>query len=286
MNLIKKTIILTDSDAEGYVSVIRVGTDVGAKIVGVNFKKGMYAGLKIGSSETIYAVLDGEKTEITLDNVSFRQNDSIGCVITDGEKLVARGGNGVKAQDVNDHFLNAEKEPEAETIATIELFPDETDETAKTKTDETAETDKPTSTEKPEHDENSSVEDKNDETKKESLLQKLSINTGGDFYNGIREKLDDLFVIHPSASHLNELIPNSEWIKINYDGDDYYVVGKLKENNRTVLIGYGVPGKKTATPPKIADEIASYLAVDGISPYDGYWLIFQDANTGKIIKAE
>ena len=75
MNLIKKTIILTDSDAEGYVSVIRVGTDVGAKIVGANFKKGMYAGLKIGSGETIYAVLDGEKTEITLDNVSFRQND-------------------------------------------------------------------------------------------------------------------------------------------------------------------------------------------------------------------
>lgn len=273
MNLIKKTIILTDSDAEGYVSVIRVGTDVGAKIVGANFKKGMYAGLKIGSGETIFAVLDGEKTEITLDNVSFRQNDSIGCVITDGEKLVARGGNGVKTQDVNDHFAKAAIEPE--TIATIELFPDETDETAAT---ETAETPNPA--------ENSSDKEKNDEAERESLLQKLSINTGGDFYNGIREKLDDLFVIHPSATHLNELIPNSEWIKINYDGDDYYVVGKLKENNRTVLIGYGVPGKKTASPPKIADEIASYLAVDGIAPYDGYWLIFQDANTGKIIKAE
>ena len=257
MNLIKKTIILTDSDAEGYVSVIRVGTDVGAKIVGSNFKKGMYAGLKIGSGETIYAVLDGERTEITLDNVSFRQNDSICCVITDGEKLVARGGNGVKTQEVNDHFAEASIEAEPETIATIELFPDETDETAATET-----------------------------PIRESLLQKLSVNTGGDFYNGIREKLDDLFVIHPSAAHLNELIPKSEWIKINYDGDDYYVVGKLKENNRTVLIGYGVPGKKTATPPKIADEIASYLAVDGIAPYDGYWLIFQDANTGKIIKAE
>lgn len=267
MNLIKKTIILTDSDAEGYVSVIRVGTDVGAKIVGANFKKGMYAGLKIGSGETIFAVLDGEKTEITLDNVSFRQNDSIGCVITDGEKLVARGGNGVRAQDVNDHFAKAAIEPEPETIATIELFPDETEETTNPA-------------------ENSSDEEKNDEAERDALLQKLSINTGGDFYNGIREKLDDLFVIHPSATHLNELIPNSEWIKINYDGDDYYVVGKLKENNRTVLIGYGVPGKKTASPPKIADEIASYLAVDGIAPYDGYWLIFQDANTGKIIKAE
>ncbi len=275
MNLIKKTIILTDSDAEGYVSVIRVGTDVGAKIVGANFKKGMYAGLKIGSGETIYAILDGEKTEITLDNVSFRQNDSIGCVVTDGEKLVARGGNGVKTQDVNDHFAEATKELEPETIATIELFPDETDETAASAT-----------AEKPEPVENSSDEEKNEEAERESLLQKLSVNTGGDFYNGIREKLDDLFVIHPSATHLNELIPNSEWIKINYDGDDYYVVGKLKENNRTVLIGYGVPGKKTTTPPKIADEIASYLAVDGISPYDGYWLIFQDANTGKIIKAE
>ena len=276
MNLIKKTVILTDADAEGYVSVIRVGNDVGAKIVGSNFRSGMRAGIRVGNGNPVFAVLTGEKTEIPLLNVTFQQNDSIGCVVADGEKLVARGGSGLRLKDLVAHF-----EVKEETLVTEPLFaPDaEKDGVEATERDEKPDAPKRDDAVSEEETKNASA-DLDDE--KKSFLERLSASHD-DFYGGIREKLDELFVIHPAESYLNALIPNSSWIKIYYDGDEYYVVGKLNENNRTVLIGYGVPGAKTSTPPKIADEIASYLAVEGIKPYDGYWLIFQDANTGKIV---
>ncbi len=279
MNLIKKTVILTDADAEGYVSIIRVGNDVGAKIVGGNFKNGMYAGLKIGSGAPIFAVLTGEKTEITLTDVSFQQNDSIGCVITDGEKLVARGGTGIRLKEVVDNFKPAEVTLITEPLVAPDGEETESNETAETISNETVSTGtEPTET-------TVAAEITDDEIEKRAFLERLS-GGGGDFYMGIRDKLDELFVINPAEKQLTALIPNSDWIKINYDEEDYYVVGKLRENNKTILIGYGVPGKKTATPPKIADEIASYLSVDGISPYDGYWLIFQNADTGKIVPVQ
>lgn len=282
--MIKKTVMLTDSDAEGYVSVIRVGYDVGAKIVGTNFRSGMRAGLKIGGSKPVFVTLTGERTEITLEEVSFQQNDAIGCVIADGDKLIARGGSGVRLKDVTEYFASHKEEPEEELVKQ-ELLPAE-EETTNISSLATEETSKAldAQAENDKSDEENSPAESSEE--KELFLSKLSETSDGDFYAGIRDKLDELFVIHPAQKQLDAIIPNSEWIKINYDGDDYYVVGKLKQNNRTVLIGYGVPGKKNATPPKIADEIASYLSVDGVAPYDGYWLIFQDANTGKIVKAE
>lgn len=293
MNLIKKTVILTDADAEGYVSVIRVGNDVGAKIVGGGFKEGMFAGLRIGRGKPVFAVLTGNKTEITLDNVSFQQNDTIGCIVTDGDKLIARGGTGMRLKDVTDYF--ARKNDVEETLITEPLLAVTATDTSAEATDEGADEEgivaegesseevTEQGAETSDEDAKTAEEGQEDSEERQSFFERLSSGNSGDFYTGIREKLDELFVIYPSAKELNELIPDSEWIRINYDGDDYYVVGKVKENNRTVLIGYGVPGKKNATPPKIADEIASYLSVDGIAPYDGYWLIFQDAGTGKII---
>lgn len=358
MNLIKKTIILTNRGAEGYASVIRVGNDVGAKIVGANFVKGMRAGIKVGRNKTFFALLDGAKTEISLENVSFQQNDEIGCIVMQGDVIVAKGGTVVKSREVSEHF--ASLPPQSDAVAAIseepsilsEPAPDdalnseqngnpqpnaaepqpnetetdptdgmqqneaktdpsddtqqngaetdpsvdpqqngaETDPTVDTQqnaaeTDPSDGTNRPASPEENGGDGGNGSADGSDDMR--SLLDRLEIKDGADFYNGVREKVEELFVIYPAENKLAALIPNSEWVKINYDGEDYYVVGRITENGRTVLLGYGVPGKKSVTPPKIADEIASWLTVSGLDDgYDGYWLLFQDAVTGKVTPVE
>lgn len=334
MNLIKKTVILTSGAAEGYVSVIRVGNDVGAKIVGADFVKGMRAGIKIGRSDTIYAVLDGTKTEIDIDNVTFHQNDGIGCVIMQGDRIVARGGISVKAKDVSEYFA-ALDQSKSEQIAAISLNAEEqtyTESGDKVDTGITADSDSDSVTldntdgtvnssesnnsiertnessdgaeTEPANNRHSSVQpnlsnnDGETVTKKKGaennakgsdaaeILEKLSAKDGAEFYNGVREKVEELFIVFPKEKLLPELIPDSEWVKINYDGEDYYIVGRIFENGRTVLLGYGVPGKKSVTPPKIADEIATWLTVPELgNGYDGYWLIFQDASNGKVVPA-
>lgn len=293
MNLIKKTVILTSGAAEGYVSVIRVGDDIGAKIVGANFEKGMRAGIKVGRSDIVYALLDGPKTELTLNNVNFHNNDNISCTVLKGDKVVARGGTAVRAKDIINYFDNADSSNNGAytELVSVAAVPEENPQSAET--DINPDNSIPENNIAESETDNIAAEgnddNRNDEEKTDgvrSILEKLSAKDGAEFYNGVREKIDELFVIHPKEELLSALIPDSEWVKIIYDGDDYYVVGKIFENERPVLLGYGVPGKKSVTPPKIADEISSWLTVNGLNNgYDGYWLIFQDAVTGKVTNA-
>lgn len=269
MNLIKKTVILNGESAEGYLSVIRVGEDVGVKIVGDGFRKGMQAGIKIGSSDPVFFFLEGEKTEIPLDNVAFAQNDSLGCLIMENGKTVAKGGITVKIKEMKEYFSTI-----SETTVHAEEIAEERD--SSVQEDKNPLPDITTTSETLEEINVADIEQIKDAVTAEKK----------DFYSGIRERYEELFVVYPIEKKLSALIPDSEWVKINYDGDDYYVVGKLSENGKTVLLGYGVPGKKNVTPPKIADEMASWLTVPDMRPYDGYWLIFQDAATGKVTKGD
>ncbi len=117
---------------------------------------------------------------------------------------------------------------------------------------------------------------------KERIFENLSKSTT-DFYLTVKEKVDELFVIHPAEKTLSALIPDSEWVKIRYDREDYYVVGRLYENGKIRFLGYGVPGKKSLGLPKIAEGVASWLdAPLSGSDLNGYWLFFQNADTGKI----
>ena len=91
-----------------------------------------------------------------------------------------------------------------------------------------------------------------------------------------------MFVCYPEEKTLNEAVANSKWVHVQ-TSDDYYVVGRLKENGKVAYVGYGVPGKEAIKPPKVAEGIANFLPISGLdSGYDGYWLFFQDADTGKI----
>ncbi len=102
------------------------------------------------------------------------------------------------------------------------------------------------------------------------------------YYSSVKNKVDELFVVHPAEETLSALIPDSEWVKVRYDGEDYYVVGRLRDDNgRVTYLGYGVPGVKEVRPPKVTDGVTTFLPEKEDSD-KGYWLFFQNAESGKI----
>jgi len=110
----------------------------------------------------------------------------------------------------------------------------------------------------------------------------------GNYYETIKNQLNDLFAKNKSEEILEELIPNSKWVKVDYEEDgDYYIVGLIYEEAVLKYIAYGFPGIYQKVPPK---EIAGYpiwFPLDEKrSDSFGYWLSYQDAETGESLKAE
>ena len=107
------------------------------------------------------------------------------------------------------------------------------------------------------------------------------------FYNKLKNQLDRLFENNPEEEYLEKIIPNSKWVKVEYEKEgDYYVVGLVYQDNELSYLCYGVPGVYQKTPPK---EIAGYpvwLPLDSDKREGfGYWLAYQNADTGESIKA-
>ena len=103
------------------------------------------------------------------------------------------------------------------------------------------------------------------------------------FYSMIAEQLEELFDKYPRETNLENLVENSRWVKINYeDNDRYYVVGIIYLNNDIKYICYGVPGSYYSEPPRELKDYSQWLPTDLKNPYDnGYWVMYQDADTGE-----
>ena len=103
------------------------------------------------------------------------------------------------------------------------------------------------------------------------------------FYSMIAEQLEELFDKYPRETNLENLVENSRWVKINYeDNDRYYVVGIIYLNNDIKYICYGVPGTYYSEPPRELKDYSQWLPTDLKNPYDnGYWVMYQDADTGE-----
>ena len=185
--------------------------------------------------------LVGPRTETSVD--AAVDSKEIGCLIAKGGTLVAKGGAYLSLNDIEDKNEAPPAPPQA------------------------AQTAAPSAEETPGPD--------------DEILDRLKKEKER-YYFSVKDKIDELFVVNPAEPLLSTLVPDSEWVKVRYDGEDYYVVGKLyDENKKVVFLGYGVPGRSSVRPPKVADGIASFLAEkEGSSR--GYWLFFQNAENGKI----
>ena len=81
------------------------------------------------------------------------------------------------------------------------------------------------------------------------------------------------------------VFPNSEWSKISYPGPVgwwHYITGRIYSGQNIVAKAVGVPGEYGMTPPVWLEGFGTYLRA--VTPdAHGYWLMFQDAETGEIL---
>lgn len=108
---------------------------------------------------------------------------------------------------------------------------------------------------------------------------------GTNFYQAVKPQIDEMFVRYPAEATLNALVPNSKWVRVDVDADDYYVLGVLFDIAEPTFICYGIPGKKTVPPPAEIAGACVWLPLDTRRPEgEGYWVIYQSAVNGKCIK--
>ncbi len=108
------------------------------------------------------------------------------------------------------------------------------------------------------------------------------------FIDKLKPQIDKLFEDNPIENNLQNLIPNSKWIKVDYEDDgDFYVFGLLyDEDGEVKYVCYGVPAVYESEAPKELSGFPIWVPLDkNNSEGFGYWLTYQDATTGEPIRA-
>ena len=102
-----------------------------------------------------------------------------------------------------------------------------------------------------------------------------------EFYLKNKQKFDEIFSNYEPFSAFNSVIPYSKFARINYSENSHYIVGLVSENSAVKYLCYGVP-KIGENPPKNLENYCKFIptSLDGKS---GYYLIFQCANSGKLL---
>ncbi|MBQ8197004.1 MAG: hypothetical protein IJZ73_02980 [Clostridia bacterium] len=110
-------------------------------------------------------------------------------------------------------------------------------------------------------------------------------NEKGRYFDKVKGEIYDIFDKFCEDNTLLSLFPESQWARINYADDKYYVVGLIKENGKEKYICYGVPAPFSKEPPK---ELKGFCTFIPASVYDlfgnGFWMMFQCADTGECVK--
>jgi hypothetical protein len=111
------------------------------------------------------------------------------------------------------------------------------------------------------------------------------VYTGGKFYALIKSQIDELFAGYPKEEALCAILENGDFVKVNYDDlGQYYTVGLLYDGEEIKYICYGVPGHYAKDPPPELKGFCQWLPFDAKQPEgEGYWMMYQDAGTGKSV---
>ncbi len=131
---------------------------------------------------------------------------------------------------------------------------------------------------------NSVMLKENDAANEQNLPNTNNLNQTA-FLDDIVYQLDELFDNYPLNETLDSIIPNSKFISV--DGENSYVVGTIYEDNILKYIAYGVPASYNALPPADLGKHYQWLP---LNPHDvmsdGYFMVFQDAQTGTLVEIE
>ncbi|MBQ2714036.1 MAG: hypothetical protein IJF76_00195 [Clostridia bacterium] len=102
-----------------------------------------------------------------------------------------------------------------------------------------------------------------------------------EFYLSVKQNFEEMFVCFPRVKILEDLIPSSEWVRVDRE-DGFYVVGVIKENLIPRYLCYGMPGEVGLTPPTNMQKYCQWLPINDNE--EGYWVVFQDAFTGETLE--
>ena len=121
---------------------------------------------------------------------------------------------------------------------------------------------------------------------KESSINKGPLAGGGSFYEKMKDEIEGLLSAYPEEDSLCALIEESKWVKINYGDGKYYVFGVIYSGGNPQYLCYGVPTEGGEKPPESMEGLASFLPANADGKSGGYWVMYQDADTGASIKID
>lgn len=106
------------------------------------------------------------------------------------------------------------------------------------------------------------------------------------FFEEMKPHIDKLFKENPSDEYLENILPNSKFVRVQLDNDNYYVLGLIYDEGKITYICYGVPGFYQSLPPRELSGYPIWLPIDKEKEKGfGYWLTYQDAESGESVKA-
>lgn len=106
------------------------------------------------------------------------------------------------------------------------------------------------------------------------------------FYEEIKEHIDKLFAENPTEQYLQKLLPNSKFVRVTLEDNNYYVLGLIYSEEKLKYICYGVPGIYQNSPPRQLSGYPVWIPLDEEKTDGfGYWLTYQDAQSGESVKA-
>ena len=101
------------------------------------------------------------------------------------------------------------------------------------------------------------------------------------FFDQVKNSIENLFETYPVNQELVDAIDNSQFVKVDYEGDgNFYSVGLIFDEDDLKYVCYAIPSSEGEAPPKELQEFSQWLKIrDGY----GYWLTYQDGKTGESV---
>ena len=116
-------------------------------------------------------------------------------------------------------------------------------------------------------------------------VQRLT-QTGQSFYDSLSGQINSLISTSAHEEVLEEVLPNSTFVRIDNQKGSYYVLGVINnENGIPEYLCYGHPAKTINDKPFNYDNHFSFFPLDVDDPHgEGYYLSYQSAQNGENVK--
>jgi len=103
----------------------------------------------------------------------------------------------------------------------------------------------------------------------------------GSFFEKQADEIEALFDgQHKREEILEKMLPQSKWVRINFDNSRYYVVGLIGKE----FLCYGIPDTYSSQPPTELNGFCWWLPLRADNPLGkGYWIMYQDLKTGEAV---